>query len=184
MTTAMQVVVLAFVGFSMVGCGQGDSSAGVVERGVEGTAVSHSQSSSVARGEAKATPRSLALGHTAHPGYIVRWPSRTVSVNISTPWAKKAARMWRKKGFKFRMGKRGGIKFGGYNSTMTAVGRAQFSNCIDQCSKVFRFHIGGYAMAEIEHMASSGPEALEDFIDLVTDDFWRRKQDRGVHIAL
>jgi predicted Zn-dependent protease len=35
--------------------------------------------------------------------------------------------MWRKKGFKFRMGRRGGIKFGGYNSTMSAVGRAWFS---------------------------------------------------------
>jgi hypothetical protein len=112
-TIAKRLVVLAFA-VSSVGCSQGSSTSGV-------------QDASVAPQATKTTGRTLALGHSANPRYIVRWPSRTISVNVKTSWSKKAAAMWVKKGFKFRMGRRGGIKFAGYEKRDGKLGWSRFT---------------------------------------------------------
>ena len=130
MITAMQVVVLASAVFSIAGCGQGDSSAGVVERG-DGATVSAPQTPSVAPGKAQAKPQATVVVSGK------RWPTSSIGLNVSTPWAVQAGRVWNKAGVTFRHGATDGITFGGFSTARPALGWAQFKyrrGIIYQCN--------------------------------------------------
>ena len=85
-----------------------------------------SKTAPVAPSAAPGIGRVLALQHTIRPGLAVRWPSRVVSINVNTQWARNAAHLWVQQGFNFRMGTGRQIVFAGYSSARNSVGWSQF----------------------------------------------------------
>ncbi len=128
-TIAKRLAVLAFVGFSMVGCGHGGSSSGV-ERG-DGPVVSTTQSPSKPRQATPAVPQATVVVTGK------RWPTASIGLNVGTPWAVQAGKVWNRAGVTFRHGATDGITFSGFSTARNSVGWARFKyrrGIIYQCN--------------------------------------------------
>ena len=91
---------------ALVGCGQGESVSGHGDAQAVENHISHSNAS------ARAIPE-------------MRWPRNRIAISVDRPWARKAGKVWSNRlPISFVYGKRGMIKFGGYQQRTGKVGWA------------------------------------------------------------